>query len=585
MLKKTIILFALVLSVEFAVADGLYAFCGTGDNLWNTNTEPVDSLNTIDGMMEWMNRSYGISRMYWRAIQGLQPEETRLFSTEPSVLGWLDWVEYQQKKRQSDKSAVRVAKKYGMEVFLYLGLFEHGVQPDAQNSYQFESIFRMNHPEWCGIDRWGERREPGISFTNPETRAEMVRKYLEQIEEFGYDGINFYTYVENYAIRFNHEFGFEPAVMQMFKEAFPAVDLRKDRLTTQQEEYWYKCRGHFVTLFLRELSAALRTKGKKLSICIDSDEPQYNQPWWGMPIRGNGKVHFDYQAWIREGIVDEIWVQLASPTNQKKLLDELIPLTRGTKVRLTLRTPDPLGEQWEPYRKQGVTAIAVITWVKNGIERYTPRQTDENMLEDSDWINRAQTLRDIASGKLQVDPQKYLSLQNDPMVLVRRNFYPALGKAAQQDPALIPVIEKGLKDPENSVRISSVKSLAQAHRPESLEAIFTALEKTPNFQFTMQTVTTLLAFDAGIKDKLLAGLSAKAPAVREACVRTLYQFVNKEKIDANEVFMPILSLLHAKNETATNKIWSITRLTGMRMKLSENNQQQLIAALCDLVEK
>ena len=117
---------------------------------------------------------------------------------------------------------------------------------------------------------------------------------MDNMIRYAYDGINFYTYVENTGIRYEDEFGFNQPIVDQFNIAYPNVNLRTDILTQAQKNHWYKCRGKFVTDFLTELHDQLVANNKKLSITLDAAEPNYPQPWWGKPIRGTGKIYMDW---------------------------------------------------------------------------------------------------------------------------------------------------------------------------------------------------------------------------------------------------------------------------------------------------
>src|SRR3989339_261899 len=233
----------------------VHAYCGAGDNLWNHKVEPVDSPAAIDAMFEWMSQTYQVKRMYWRG-QEMWFKDYRIGPFMPDTEDWVNWVKYLHEDVNLAEVAVASAKRHGMEIFFYTGLFEYGVQPDVGviSPHLFEDTLRIEHPEWCDLDRWGQRRCPGpISFCYPEARKILVERYVENVTKYGYDGINFYTYVENLGIRYEDEFGFNQPIVDEFNKRYPDVNLRKDTLTEEQRLHWYKCRGKFVTDFPRHL--------------------------------------------------------------------------------------------------------------------------------------------------------------------------------------------------------------------------------------------------------------------------------------------------------------------------------------------
>ncbi len=556
----------------------IYAFCGVGDNLWNYEVEPVDSPATINAMFEWMSSTYGINRMYWRE-ERIWDKSYKVGYFDIETYDWhTNWKRYLINKIKIHEAAVKAAKKNHMEIFFYTGLFEHGVQPDTGIicPYLFEDELRIKHPEWCSMDRWGERRSPGpLSFGYPQVRKLLVERYANHVIKNGYDGINFYTYVENLGLRYLDEFGFEQPVVDKFNKRYPDVDLRKDTLTIEQKNHWYDCRGKFVTQFLRELHTALALKGKKISMILDSKEPDYVQPWWGHDIPGTGMIRLDWRTWIAEGLIDELWVQLGETEDQKKTLDLLLKECKGKPVKITLRTASPYAPHWVPYVDAGITPIAVITWTVNGIERYSLESVSIESLKSADWKLRAQTLDDIASGKLEVDAALVAPLTKDPQVLVRRKAAYALSKL--NDPRFLSNLEDELFDKESSVRIAAANALNKFNGPKTPQRIMEALQKDSQFQFKIPCSITL----GNMKEKsfplLLPGLKNASPGVREVCIRALYTLGKRGMLE--KVYQPMRDVMHNLKEEYQNRCWAIDSLVGLRMEMNDYQRSQFLSDL------
>jgi HEAT repeat protein len=547
----------------------LHVFCGTGDHLWVRDREPVDSPASIDAMFEWMAKTYGIKRMYWRGGQThIWDQSYKVGEEAPNSYDWaMGWKHHLYNDLKINEAAVAAAKRNGMEIFLYTGLFEHGVQPDVGivAPYPFEDRLRMEHPEWCPVDRWGERRSPGpIAFCYPEARKALIDRYVHHVNTYGYDGINFYTYVENLGLRYLDEFGFNQPIVDAFNRHYPDVDLRSATLTLAQKTCWYECRGTFLTQFLRELHAALSVSGKKLSIILDAEEPRYPQPWWGHTIPGTGNTYFDLDTWIDEGLVDEFWVQLGAAASQKAVLDDLLVRCKGKGVKLTFRTPNPYDAGWDPYVEAGVTPVACITWARNGIERLTLDPTSADTLRSPDWRLRAQTLADVAEGRLKIASATLAPLASDSHVLVRRRLMHAL--AALADSAQIPVLEAALTDSESSVRMAAAGALVAVHGPNSPECVLVALGKNHHFQFKLACIDALSAVGADALPPILKGLESSTPAVREACVRTLYR-LGKSGLH-QDVYAPLRGAMLDKHEDSVVRYWAIDGLLGLRLEFS-----------------
>jgi len=561
----------------------MYVFCGTGDHLCVRDREPVDSPATIGAMLEWMAKTYGISRLYWRGGQTMMWDRHCKVGRETVPQhDWAMWKRHLYRNLKINEAAVAAAKQNGMEAFLYTGLLEFGVQPDigVVGPYLFEDELRMAHPEWCPVDRWGERRGPGaISFCYPEARRLVIERYLDNVERYGYDGMNFYTYVENCGIRYEDEFGFNQPIVDEFNKQYPGVDLHRDQLTAEQKQHWYRCRGKFVTDFLRELHAALTAKGKKLSVIVDAKEPDYAQPWWGKEIAACGRIHMDWRTWVREGIVDELWVQLADTAAQRKTLDLLLRECEGTPVRLTVRAVNPLEAGWQPYVQAGVTPVAVITWARNGIERVTLDATSLETLKSPDWRLRLQTVADIETGKLRADPAAVAALARDPQVLVRRRVIYALAALKATDQ--VHVLGQGLLDTESSVRIAAAGEMAKVNGPSSAARIIAALEKDGYCQMKAACVEALGAMKEQALPEVLKGVESSVYAVREVCVRALYELAKAGYLD--QTYNPLRRSMLNGTEDERVRYHAIEGLVGLRAKLGAERQQQLASDLVALV--
>ena len=595
MIKK-LNFYVLIIALNFCISSifaanttkwPVYAYCGTGDNLWNHKVEPVDSPASIDAMFEWMSQTYKVKKMYWRGEQQeIWRTNYKLGSFDILVDDWTNWCNYLFKDIKINTAAVASAKRHGMEIFIYTGLFEHGIQPDVGviAPHLFEDTLRIEHPEWCDLDRWGQRRCPGpISFCYPEVRKILVQRYVDNITKYGYDGINFYTYVENTGLTYEDEFGFNQPIVDEFNKRYPGVNLRKDTLTEEQQLHWYKCRGKFVTDFLTELHDKLAPQNKKLSIILDAAEPNYVQSWWSKPVRGTGKIYMDWENWINDGIVDEIWVQLAGVTDQKALLDRLLVKCAGKPVKLTVRSPDPLGSVWEPYVAKGVTPIAVITWEKNGIERVSLDATSLKTLKSLDWKLRAQTLSDIGQGKIAADVNDIASFIDDTNGLVRHRAVKAL-PVFKNDRAIL-LLEKSLTDTESSVRIAAADSLIKLQGHQTASQILNALEKDSYFQFKMVCVSALCVAGKDNLPILLKGLGNPNIGMREVFVRALSKLA---KPDTNDEIYPVLRrIMLNPEETFSVRCLAISGLTGAYQAISEEKsdirRNQLIKDLTSLV--
>jgi len=523
--------------------------------------------------------------MYWRA--GGTEIWDRCYQVgedRPLQYDWaINWKRRLFRQQHLNESAVAAAKRRGMEIYLYTGLFEHGVQPDVGiiAPYLFEDTLRIERPEWCMLDRWGERRCPGpLSPAYPEVRERVIERFVEAMRRFGYDGITFYTYVENVGLRYPDEFEFNQPVINLFRERYPDVDPRTATLTEGQREHWRRCRGQFVTQFLRELHEALAADGRRVMMILDAAHPDVVQPWWGKPVPGTGPIQLAWEYWVREGIVDGLWVQLGAPADQRALLDRILDLRGDRDLDIVVRTPTPFDPAWEPYVRAGVVPVAVITAPRNGIERLTLEQTGPETLRSPDWKLRVQTLADVAEGRLQIAAGEVAALADDEHLLVRRRAMHAL--AALGDATQLSIIERALGDPESCVRIAAAASLGELHRPESAQAMLDALAADDGFQLKQACVDSLGAMGEAALPALAAALSSEHVAAREVSVRALY-IIGRDGPTA-AVREPLRRAMLDASEDDVVRWWAVEGLVGLRLKVTDADREQLAGDLIGLLE-
>ena len=371
------------------------------------------------------------------------------------------------------------------------------------------------------------------------------------------------------------EFGFNQPIVDEYSKRYPRTDLRRDSLTAEQKEHWYHCRGTFVTTFLRELHVELASRGKKLSVILDAGAPDYVQPWWGKPIAGSGKIRLEWQAWIREGIVDELWVQLGPVAAQQATLDVVLKECEGTPVQLTVRAVDPFDPSWKRFVDAGVTPIAVITWARNGIERFALEPTGLNTLTSPDWRLRLQTLTDIEAGRIQVEGATVAGLAADPQVLVRRRVMSALAELKATDQ--VSTLHGGLVDAQSSVRIAAAGALAKTHAPSSPEHILAALEKDGFFQMKEACIDALAAMAEQALPHVVRGMDSSVYAVCEVCTRTLYSLGKGGFLE--EAYSPLRETMCNTDDDERLRYWALQGLVGLRLELPEVQQQQLATDL------
>ncbi|MDB6094993.1 MAG: lyase domain protein repeat-containing protein [Verrucomicrobia bacterium] len=565
----------------------LQAYCGAGDHWWTAEREPVDSPATIRAMFEWMSKTYQIGTMYWRGGQQELWHEYYRFGQEAPLTydSEFTWAKYMMYDVHTNEVAVQAAHQNGMRIVLYTGLFEHGVQPDQGilSPHPWEDRARIEHPEWCPLDRWGERRAPGpLSFSHREVRDLLARRYIDFVTQRSYDGIIFYTYVENHGTRYPEEFDYSAPILAEFDKRYPGVDPRSAPLTFEQQAHLAVCRGQFVTAFLRQLHDGLKSSGKTLTMILDAKNPDRGQAWWSRPPSSTGNIAMEWERWIKEGIVDEFYVQLGSVEDQQRLLDRLLEATRGTPIKLAVRTLEPFKESsWAKYAAAGVALTPCITSPTNDLDRIALEATSPETIRSGDWRLRLQTLADMGGKKLPADTKAAASATRDPHPLVRRKALQVLAALNAGDQ--VTAVEAALHDPENSVRVTAAVTLKTIHGPKSAPALLAALasERVSSFLLRLMAADTLAAIGSDALPVVLEGTGHSSAAVRETCIRALRLLAKPTMSDA--VFSRLQSIMMNPATSAVDRYWSAITFSSARAALSEAQRETCAQDLLKLI--
>lgn len=510
----------LLVAPAFA-ADKLYVYSSVGDNQWVSDWPPIDGPATVAAMFEGWQKTYGVSRVYWRGEQDRMWLDCAAFRPENPLYydWWTNWMGYLSRRVNTDALALKAAHQRGMQIYIFTALFDYGARGDVGGCgafpYATEDRLLIEHPEWRPVDRWGERTAPGPpEFCYPELRKILVDRHVKYVAGPGYDGLSFYTYVENMGQRYMDEFGFNEPIVREFQRRY-GVDIRREPF---DRAAWNKLRGEYVTQFLAELHTALKAKGKKLSVVMRPDQPNLPQRWLCLKDETlpTGGITMDWEGWIRQGVVDELFIWCGGPN--AALTQQVLDAAKGTGVEVVVLSSSPFHESWKPFRAQGVTPCTVGA-PGYGIDPITLEPTSPETLHSADWRLRVQTLTDIAADKIKVESTLVARLLDDPHVLVRREALRTLAKLQATDE--VPAIEHALRDQESSVRIAAATALGTVHGPESAERLLAELERDGGFQYKQACLASLTV----LKDAAIPALKRHQHSrqwwVRETIVRAL----------------------------------------------------------------
>ena len=455
---------------------------------------PLDSEASITAAFDVMSRLYDVKRVWWRGGQDevwgkefLIRDQSRRYARL-----WEWWMDQQYRVVNTNAIAVKAGHDRGMEVWMAYGLFDNGSPADVGFGgfpYAAEDKIRVEHPEWAPVNKYGTWKQGGpIEFAYPEARKAMVDYLSKYVIDGGYDGIAFLTYVENYSMRYEDEFGYSQPIVDEFKKRH-GVDIRTQEF---DRDAWSKLRGEYLTQFMRELHTALSKHGKKIAISTDGKQP--NLPClWNVAggVRTVGRIWMDIETWAKEGIIDELSPYYPS-TDQS--LASIQDICKGANIAISAwgRTDGKLAPGIGRIMTIGNELESGFTW-EHRIEfpdENIPVQPAEALKSD-DVYARRKILTAIAKGKQKAAAADVVPLLKDPDIYVRRVALRAL--STLNDPSSIPSIEQALQDPENGVRWLASVVLGQMHAPSCVKSTFDAVARdSSTYQFNFVIVPMVL---------------------------------------------------------------------------------------------
>lgn len=461
-------------------------YISSGDNHFLGMSLAMDSKKSIDDGLKMLKDVFNTKTFYWRGLEEAAWVKTLNYREENyRYASALKWFEILINKGNLEKIVTTSAHKLGMEVWGVSTVGDWGSSPDTPgfNDYPFgfESMLRLEHPEWVPIDKHGYRRQGGtIDLSYPEARKTLVDLHTKLAKEAGYDGVTFVTYVENFSLRFEDEFGFNEPVVQEFKKRY-GIDIRTQEFTKSASKHdWYKLRGEYVTLYFKELKESLQKSGIKMGVFLDGDNPFFPMTWATLPFTHPtmGKIYMDVINWIQNSIVDNLLVYGGvGGIQQQKTANDLLWLTRQTPIKISIGTSSPYATQWDTMKMKNVKMVMTLGEDAQYISRSNiPEQTEE-ALKSGTIYEKMRFLTQVLDGKSTTNSSLIIPLASSDNVILKRLSLLALGKL--KDITAVPTIEMGLSDPEIGVKCAAIRALSDNSRSESIQLVIKMIEKNP----------------------------------------------------------------------------------------------------------
>jgi len=294
----------------------------------------------------------GVDKVYWRVSACGQSEyhtKTREM-VHGSQYDWQPIDNVFNERIDLLETAIRYGRKFGVKTYAYVTLFD-----GSNDGGQMTGRFEQEHPEF----QLSSRKAARMDLSRINYRKETVRKELlddlacgvlcyayPEVREFrlaeireitGYqpDGLllDIARSHNHYEPKTPDQFGYNQPIVEEYRRRWGVniLDREFDR------DKWWRLQGEYLTLFLKEASAEIRGHNQKVAVAF---KPNPGNPYYegnGRPILS--KMHYDYPAWISEGIIDEIalcnghdrsgytdWITFNEPEFQK--------LLAGTSVKI-----------------------------------------------------------------------------------------------------------------------------------------------------------------------------------------------------------------------------------------------------------
>jgi hypothetical protein len=529
---------------------GCAMILSTGDNLFYYKWFPIDSPAGMASSFDIFKRDYNVDRIIWRGAQAQWMANDNVFRPESEEIADLYRLEMELETRDKlSRHGETEARKKGLAYWGYMPFFEVGQSQDAVSMsgfgpYNFEEKIRAEHPEFRLHDRAGVMSGSTIEFGYPEVRKAYLDRYEKMFSPGGefsiYDGIIFYTYVENFFPRYSDQFIYSDLAVKTFKERY-GVDVLTQPFDMDK---FLAMRGEFVTQYLREMRALFNKHGKKLAFYIDAREPEIPQRWPSYPgILVPGRVKMDWRTWVKEGLVDEIALRSANTIAD---IQPFLDATRGTKIRLSLLT-NQMPPELKPLHSQGVTRHI---WSPELPTDFPKHNAPVTALDGNDLTAILSVLRQARDNEINVPDERLIALLDHPDLMVRRQAVAAI--LGRRLTAAIPALEKAAMDPENSLRCPVIDALGTLHGEKTVAVIADALAKYPQagMRIVARTAWSMMMPDRA-DDLIKVYQSTSSAYVRQAILETM---VAKHAVPPIEAIPSLRPLVNAGAKDADENV-------------------------------
>ena len=222
-----------------------------------------------------------------------------------------------------------VAHEFGMQVFLYVTLFDEGwpllPKKVRELSYHnkmhcqhvsWQSSFSRHNPEYIMTDRTLKKRQWGVMcLAYPEVRRHFIGRYQRLLATGDFDGLFVCLRSQSRPADFADQFGFN----QPLRDTYFKRHGRDIWVEDFDLKPWRILQGEYLTLFWKELKESL--KGSQYLLAVGAPRGKILGP----PL---GNASLQWPVWVKKDLVDHLVIDQNS-SRCPSMWHDLWPMHRG----------------------------------------------------------------------------------------------------------------------------------------------------------------------------------------------------------------------------------------------------------------
>lgn len=200
----------------------------------------------------------------------------------------------------------------------------------GEDEFADEALF--GHGQAGGFIGIARGKNTHLSATPCETYPEVRALWLDWVQamlDTGVDGVDLRISAHGSLSDEPDAYGWNPPVLDAYRARFGDGEIEAAKLAT--------IRGDFYTDFVREASARIRQRGKKVQLHLHA-EAFRSDPVFGQLHGVPANVEFQWQRWLDEGLADEVLLR----TSWFEAAEDPLGVEQTNRSRLSAALADPV---------------------------------------------------------------------------------------------------------------------------------------------------------------------------------------------------------------------------------------------------